>query len=77
MKPRARIYDEAWKQFRLARYRVPAEQMLDMYVDPAEGHDDFLISIALCCEAIHEWSAPPIESHIIRPLRLYEGESRF
>lgn len=46
------IYDECWKQLRTARYRVPGENLLDMYVDPTEGHDDFLMSIALTCHAL-------------------------
>src|SRR5262249_53447472 len=41
---------EAWKQLKLARYRVPGENLLDMYCDPNEAHDDFLMSIALCGE---------------------------
>ena len=45
------IYEECWKQLRLARYRVPGEGLLSMYVDELEGHDDFLISVALCTEA--------------------------
>src|SRR5437667_11509343 len=42
------VYDECWKQIRLARYRVPGENLLDMYVPSEEGHDDFLMSLALC-----------------------------
>ncbi len=61
------IYDECWKQIRLARYRIPAENLLDMYVPAEEGHDDFLISLALCCEGTKEWHAPVLESVIIRP----------
>jgi hypothetical protein len=60
------------KQLRLARYRVPAESMLDMYVDPAEGHDDFLISVALCCEAVRHWTAPDVGAEIIKPRKLYD-----
>jgi hypothetical protein len=53
------IYEEAWKQLRLARYRIPAPETMDCYVDASEGHDDFLMSIALCCEALSEFTAPP------------------
>jgi hypothetical protein len=35
------IYEEAWKQLRLARYRVPAPETMTMDVEPSEGHDDF------------------------------------
>ncbi|GCE21623.1 hypothetical protein [Dictyobacter kobayashii] len=53
------VYEECWKQLRLARYRIPAENCLDMYVDPAEGHDDFLMSLALCAEAIRDLQPRP------------------
>lgn len=70
------IYEEAWKQLRLARYRIPAPETMDMYVDPGEGHDDFLMSIALLAEALSSFSAPP-QSGYVRPRALYEGESRY
>jgi hypothetical protein len=66
------IYQECMKQLRLARYRIPAENVLDMYVDPAEGHDDFLISLALCGEAGRDWTAPDVGTEIIKPRRLYD-----
>lgn len=71
------VYEEAWRQLRMARYSVPAPNMLDMRVDPADGHDDILISIALLGEAVREWSAPAQEAAIIVPRRLYGGESRY
>ena len=40
-----------WQQARAARYAVRAHQALTFEVDPAEGHDDFLISLALLVEA--------------------------
>ena len=58
---------EAWKQLKLARYRVPGENLLDMYVAPDEGHDDYLISIALCCEAAGERPQPTFYSVWIPP----------
>src|SRR5262249_38136396 len=69
---------EAWKQLKLARFRVPGEDLLEMYVDPEEGHDDFLISIALCCEAIREPFTPCFDAVWIppRPLDPWE-KSRF
>jgi hypothetical protein len=69
------VYNECWKQLRLARYRVPSERLLDMYVPPEEGHDDFLISLALCGEGAREWRPPAcLESIIIRPKPLYPEE---
>jgi len=73
----AGIHHEAWKQLRLARYRVPGEGLLDMFVPAKEGHDDFLMSIALCCEATREFAAPVQQSLIIKPHRLYENEQRY
>jgi len=71
------LYDECWQQLRLARYRVLGEGILDMYVPSDEGHDDFLISIALCCEAIKEWSMPAADAFVVKPRRLYESEGKF
>ena len=73
----AAISAECWQQLRNARYRIPGEGLLTMYVDPAEGHDDFLMSLALCCEAIRSWSIPIIEAHIIKPHLHYQHESRY
>ena len=70
------IYDQCWQQFKLTRYRLPAPDMLDIYVDPSEGHDDFLISLALLTEAINALSVPAV-STLIRPVRLYAGEGQF
>jgi len=71
------VYQEAWRQLRLARYSVPSQGLLSMYVDQADGHDDILISVALLGEAVREWSAPAQEAAVIRPRRLYGGESRY
>jgi hypothetical protein len=70
------IYEECWRQLRLARYRLPAPDILDFYVDPADGHDDFLISLALLTEALNTLSAPPA-STLIRPKRFYQEEGQF
>jgi len=48
------IYAECWKQLKLARYSVLGQSLLNMYVQAEDGHDDFLLSIALCCEAVRE-----------------------
>jgi hypothetical protein len=70
------IYEECWKQLRLARYRVPGEGLLTCYVDPSEGHDDFLMSVALCTESVKELSAPVQDAIIIKPQRWYD-DGRF
>jgi hypothetical protein len=69
--------EECWKQLKRARYRIPGEQLIDMFVPPAEGHDDFLISLALCCEAIKSWTMPVSEAHIVRPRIYYTKEGRY
>lgn len=70
------IYDECWRQLCQARYRLPAPDRLDMYVDPADGHDDYLMSLALLAEALADITPPPLSASI-RPRRWYTGEGRF
>ena len=70
------IYDECWQQLCQARYRLPTPETLDMYVDPADGHDDYLISLALLGEAIGNRTLPAISTRI-RPRRWYTNEGRF
>jgi hypothetical protein len=65
------LEEECWRQIRLARCHPVGDGLLNMQVNPSEGHDDFLISLALCCEAIREWSNPVQESRVIRPNTLY------
>lgn len=55
---------------------MPAAETIDFYVEAGEGHDDFLISLALLTEAI-EGMILPAESSIVRPKKMYEGEGRF
>ena len=70
------IYEETWQQMRRARYRLPAPEVLDIYVDPGDGHDDFLISLALLTEGLATFTAPAA-STLIRPRRPYADEGRF
>ncbi|WP_376797562.1 hypothetical protein [Thermogemmatispora sp.] len=72
----AAIADECWRQLRQARYRLLGESGLDMYVNPSEGHDDFLISLALLSEALNELDQPPA-SALVLPPRPYRDESLF
>ena len=55
---------------------MPPPETMDRYMDPSEGRDDFLMSIALVTEALSSFSASP-ESGYVRPRALYEGESRY
>jgi hypothetical protein len=70
------IYDVCWKQLCQARYRLPAPDTLDMYVDPADGHDDYLFSLALLGEAVNDLTLPAVSTRIL-PRRWYSDESRF
>ncbi len=72
----ASIYNECWQQLRRARYRLPAPETLDFYLDPADGHDDFLISLALLAEAAQSLTLPAA-STLIRPVKLYSEEGRY
>jgi hypothetical protein len=49
---------------------------MNVYLKPSEGHDDFLMSIALLTEALASFVAPP-ESGYVRPRAMYEGEGRY
>jgi hypothetical protein len=70
------IYQECWQQIRKARYALPAPETINFYVAPGEGHDDFLISLSLCTEAL-EGIIQPAASAWVRPKRLYEDEGRY
>jgi hypothetical protein len=70
------VHEECWHQLLMARYRVPGEGLITMECNPGEAHDDFLISIALCAEAVRDLYAPIREASIILPRRLYE-DGRF
>jgi hypothetical protein len=73
--PRA-VYDEMWSQIKKARFRLPVTETIDFYVEAGEGHDDFLISLALLTVAI-ERVIQPAASSVIRPKKMYEGKGRF
>ena len=70
------IYQECWQQLRLARYRLPAPEVLDMYVEPSDGQVVFLIRLALLTEGIAMLTAPAA-STLVHPRRLYVQESQF
>lgn len=42
---------EFWRQMERAKSGFRANQTMNFYVDPSEGHDDFLMSLALLVEA--------------------------
>ena len=70
------VYDEFWQQMRNARYSLPAPDTLNFYVDPADGHDDFLCSLAMLPEALNSITSPAA-STLLKPKRLYADEGKF
>jgi hypothetical protein len=44
-------YQEFWGEMERARSQYRASRTMNFYVDPAHGHDDFLMSLALAVEA--------------------------
>jgi hypothetical protein len=44
-------YREFWHEMELARSYYRPSQTMNFYVDPAQGHDDYLVSLALLVEA--------------------------
>ncbi len=49
-------YQEFWLQMEKARSQFRPNQTMNFYVDPAQGHDDFLMSLALLVEAAGRYS---------------------
>jgi hypothetical protein len=50
---------ECARQLELARITYRPSQQINFYVDPAEGHDDYLVSLALTVHAGNEGIAEP------------------
>jgi hypothetical protein len=44
-------YREFWSEMEKSKSSYRASQTMNFYVEPAQGHDDFLMSLALCVEA--------------------------
>jgi hypothetical protein len=49
-----------------ARYELGANEQMRFHVPASEGHDDYLMSLALCCHAASN-AAPPPSSLVIPP----------
>ncbi|MBI2852935.1 MAG: hypothetical protein HYX84_07545 [Chloroflexi bacterium] len=49
-------YREFWSEMEKARSHYRPSQTIDFYVDPTQGHDDFLMSLALLAEAAGNYS---------------------
>jgi len=49
-------YRQFWFEIEKAKSRFRPNKMMNFYVDPGEGHDDFLMSLALLVEASQKYS---------------------
>ncbi len=49
-------YQQFWFEMEKAKSHYRPSQTMNFYVDPAEGHDDFLMSLALLVEAAKNYS---------------------
>jgi hypothetical protein len=49
-------YQEFWLEMERAKSQYRPSQTMNFYVDPAQGHDDFLMSLALLVEAASRYS---------------------
>jgi len=48
-------YQEFWFEMEKARSQYRPNQTVNFYVDPSQGHDDFLMSLALTAEATRQY----------------------
>ncbi len=48
-------YQEFWYELERARSQYRPSQNMNFYVDPSQGHDDFLMSLALLVEAANRY----------------------
>lgn len=64
-----------WREVELARYEMRAHEQMRWDVPESEGHDDYLSSLALCCEAA-DLAAAPAEDLVIRARPLEYGDER-
>jgi len=44
-------YSELWREIELARAVYRPNRTMNFFVDPAQGHDDFVVSLALAVHA--------------------------
>jgi hypothetical protein len=56
---------EFWNEIRACRYWMRAAEQMGWGVPESEGHDDFVVSLALCCRAAEDL-IPPAAGVLIR-----------
>jgi hypothetical protein len=49
-------YREFWLEMEKAKSQYRPNQTMNFYLDPAQGHDDFLMSLALAVEAANQYT---------------------
>jgi Terminase RNaseH-like domain len=70
------IYRESWFQLSKARYQLLEQDIINIYVDAADGHDDFLSSLMLLGESLTKVH-PPAYSCAVRPADPYKDLGRY
>ena len=66
-------YQAFWAEAVAARYEMRANEQMTFYVPDSEGHDDFLMSLALCAHAATDVAAPAADV-VVRPRPLDYGD---
>ncbi len=69
-------YRAFWAEVEQARYDMGAHEQMRWYVPEAQGHDDFLASLALCAHAAEDAPAPAAD-FIVRPRPLEFGDGLY
>ena len=67
----SREWQEFWQEARLCRYAIHQNVTMSFFVEDSAGHDDFLVSLALCVRAASAAAPEPI-GRIVLPPRLYD-----
>jgi len=49
-------YRQFWREMERAKSQYRPNQTMNFYVDPAQGHDDFLMSLALLIKAADHYA---------------------
>ncbi|MBI3969765.1 MAG: hypothetical protein HY332_00630 [Chloroflexi bacterium] len=68
--------DEFWNEVERVKPRLRTGDQLGFYVPEAQGHDDFVMMLALLAWAARDVRPAPARA-IVRPKRWYEGEGRY
>ncbi len=66
---------EFWQEAQACRYAIHQNTTMSFFVDEKDGHDDFVVSLALCVQAASR-GVPEPAGGIVLPRRLYE-DGRF